>query len=148
MAKAQLESLMEKCGSRPRADKEATATIDLQHGRTVSISTGMSEVEYTARLEDLILRFTFPGRTSPRPVSPRPVEHAVVGQYMTCDTDDKRKEFLDALGGEKRFGLKARALVVRCLYSRGVTDYETLDLANRLEDAPPTRSAKTLCFWK
>ena len=27
MAKAQLESLMEKCGSRPRADKEATATI-------------------------------------------------------------------------------------------------------------------------
>ena len=83
-------------------------------------------------LEDLILRFTFPGRTSPRPVSPRPVEHAVVGQYMTCDTDDKRKEFLDALGGEKRFGLKARALVVRCLYSRGVTDYETLDL----------------CFWK
>ena len=47
MAKAQLESLMEKCGSRPRADKEATATIDLPHGRTVSISTGMSEVEYT-----------------------------------------------------------------------------------------------------
>ena len=144
MAKAQLESLMEKCGSRPRADKEATATIDLQHGRTVSISTGMSEVEYTARLEDLILRFTFPGRTSPRPVSPRPVEHAVVGQYMTCDTDDKRKEFLDALGGEKRFGLKARALVVRCLYSRGVTDYETLDLANRLEDANALKLAKAL----
>ena len=47
MAKAQLESLMEKCGLRPRADKEATATIDLPHGRTVSISTGMSEVEYT-----------------------------------------------------------------------------------------------------
>ena len=33
MAKAQLESLMEKCGSRPRADKEATATTSRTGGQ-------------------------------------------------------------------------------------------------------------------
>ena len=138
LAKAQLDALMVKCHFRPRANEPATATLELAHGRSVSISTGMSEVEYTARLEDLIVRMTS-GKSRPDPA-----EEEVVSQYRACNTDEERTDFLDALPNGQNAGLKARALAVRCLYGRGVTDYATLAVANGLGDADALSLAKAL----
>ena len=138
LAKAQLEALMEKCDFRSRANEPATAVLELEHGREVSISTGMNEVEYMTCLEDLIVRMTY-GKTMPDPV-----EGEVVSQYRACNSDDERTAFLDALPNGAKAGLKARALAVRCLYGRGVTDYETLAVANGLGDADALALAKAL----
>ena len=75
---------------------------------------------------------------------PDPVEEEVVSQYSACNTDEERTDFLDALPNGQNAGLKARALAVRCLYGRGVTDYATLTVANGLGDADALALAKAL----
>ena len=123
MLNALLTSLMEKCAYQPSADRPATAQLDLPNGRTIDFPTGLSEKEFAEHLENVLARFCH---------YPLDEEIDVVDSYSRCKTDDERKDFLANLANDRKCGLKARALAIRCLYGRGVTDAATLEVANRL----------------
>ena len=126
LAKEQLAALLQSCNHNPSPEEPATATLDLPHGRTTSISTGMSQKVFAERLENIIVRF------SNR--SPLQSENDAVKYYQGLNDGLERETFLAGLANDPEGAFKARALAVRWLYSRGVTDYDTLALANRLGD--------------
>ena len=131
IAKKQLDELMVTCHCRPRADHRAIAKCEIEGGQQVTIDTGLNEVEFAERLENLIARFW--GGI----YGPKPNELDVVSRYRACTSPAERQAFLDGLQNEPEFGIKARALAVRSLYGRKVADYATLSLVNRIsaEDA-------------
>lgn len=125
MAKTQLAALMQSCGNNPSAEEPAVATFDLPHGRTASIAAGMSQKALVDRLEDVIVRF------SSR--SPSNAELDVVKRCQSLRDDQEKNAFLSDLSHDPDCGQKSRALAIRWLYSRGVTDHATLSIANRLD---------------
>ena len=127
-AKAQLEALMAACQYRPREDVPATAKLAVPDGPALEMPTGLSEKQFAERLENMIVRFSNPMNFVV------PVERDVVRQYRALETREARHSFLENLPNDPDFGRKARALAVQCLYGRGVADYATLSVANRLGD--------------
>ena len=123
-----LDELFVACHGSPREDVPATATLRLPSGQTLSIPTGLSEAAFARRLEEQILRLS---GTKSRPV---PVDLEVHSQFRSLATQEARQTFLDALANDPRRGQKARIAAIAILYERGVTDYATLNLANRLSD--------------
>ena len=126
IAKKQLNALMATCNYRPRADHRAIAKCEIEGGQQVTIDTGLSEVEFAERLENFIARLW--GGVS----GPKADELEVVSRYRACKSRAEQQDFLNALPTEADFGLKVRALALRSLYSRKVTDYATLSLVNRI----------------
>ena len=123
-----LDELFVACHGSPREDVPATATVRLPSGQTLSIATGLSEAAFAHRLEEQILRL---GGAKSRPV---PADLEVHSQFRSLATQEARQTFLDALANDPRRGQKARIAAIAILYERGVTDYATLNLANRLSD--------------
>ena len=138
VAKKQLNALMVDCHCRPRADHRAIAKCEIEGGQQVTIDTGLSEVEFAERLENFIARLC--GGVS----GPKADELEVVSRYRACKSRAEQQDFLNALPTEQEFGFKARALAVRCLYSRKVTDYATLSVVNRISDANAYALARSL----
>ena len=126
IAKKQLNELMATCNYHPRADHRAIAKCEIEGGQQVAIDTGLSEVEFAERLENFIARLW--GGV----LGPKADELEVVSRYRACKSRAEQQDFLNALPTEQEFGFKARALAVRSLYSRKVTDYATLSLVNRI----------------
>ncbi len=138
VAKKQLNALMVDCHCRPRADHRAIAKLEIEGGQQVTVDTGMNEVEFAERLENFIARLC--GGVS----GPKADELEVVSRYRACKSRAEQQDFLNALPTEQEFGFKARALAVRCLYSRKVTDYATLSVVNRISDANAYALARSL----
>ncbi|MBP5299968.1 MAG: hypothetical protein J6Y80_01055, partial [Victivallales bacterium] len=88
----------------------------------MTVGTGLSEKEFAERLENMIVRFSRMGADQ--------AELDVVRQYRELKSHAERQAFLNALPNDPKFGLKARALAIRCLYSCKVTDYATLSIVN------------------
>ena len=126
IAKKQLDELMATCNYHPRADHRAIAKCEIEGGQQVTIDTGLNEVEFAERLENFIARLW--GGV----LGPKADELEVVSRYRACKSRAEQQDFLNALPTEQEFGFKARALAVRSLYSRKVTDYATLSLVNRI----------------
>ena len=138
VAKKQLDALMVDCHCRPRADHRAIAKLEIEGGQQVTIDTGLNEVEFAERLENMIIRL------SDDFAAPKPAEREVVSQYLGCKSRAEQQNLLNALPQDPDFGLKARALAVRCLYSRKVTDHATLSVVNRISDSNAYALARSL----
>ena len=139
VAKAQLEAILATCNDRPRENVPATAKFAVpNNGPTIEMPTGLNEKQFVERLENLIVRFSDPK------TAVRPAEREVVSQYRALATREARQSFLANLPNDPAFGRKARALAIQCLYSRGVSDYATLSVANRLTDQDALDLAKEL----
>ena len=117
---------MVTCHCRPRADHRAIAKLEIEGGQQVTVDTGMNEVEFAERLENLIVRF------ENKLAGPDEAELEVVSRHRQCKSHNEQMNFLDSLPQDPKFGLKARALAVKCLYSRKVTDFATLSVVNRI----------------
>ena len=126
VAKKQLAALMETCQYRPRADHRAIAKCEIEGGQQVTIDTGLSEVEFAERLENIIVRFFY------KLSGTNQVEDDAIAGYRACTSRKEQQDFLNALPQDPNFGRKARALAVKCLYSRKVTDFATLSVVNRI----------------
>ncbi len=105
IAKAQLDALMQTCHCRPRADHRALASYKIKGGQKVTVDTGLNEVEFAERLENMIVRFST--------TTLYPVELDVVRRHQACKSRAEQLDFLDALQNEPEYGLKARAFAVR-----------------------------------
>lgn len=136
-ARAMLTEFLQSCDYNPSADEPAVATLNLPRGQTLSVPAGVSQKAFVDRLEDIIVRFT---KFSEMP----DVNHEIVERYQGLKDGPEREAFWAELANDPDCGFKARALAVRALYSRGITDYATLSMPNRLEAEDALALAKAL----
>ena len=137
VAREQLDALYVACQGNPRENVLATATLHLDSGQTIAMPTGKSEVAFARQLEDAIVRLEskFPG-----------ADTDLRAQYKALRTAEERQAFFAALPNDPNGGFKARAMAVAFLHWRGVTDYATLSVPNRLSDADALALARHLAF--
>ena len=126
-AKKMLDALMEGCKGKPRADVDATATITLQSGQKMTMTTGMSELEFSRKLENAIIKLIDGCMVDD-------VEYEAFEDYEKLETAQDRYNFFEDLIKERNGELRARAVGMKILYQAGVTDYETFDLINSVPD--------------
>ena len=124
MARAQLDKLMQTCDRRPSDEILATAEPSLEGGQMISVPTGMTQKAFAERLENIIIRFQYVP-------SPDQEEIDLANSFRKMSGQEKQA-FWTALEHNPAGGKKARSLAIQCLYERGVDDYATLSLANRL----------------
>ena len=124
-ARAQLDALFVACQGHPREDVKATATLQLSTGQTIAVPTGKSEVAFARQLEDTIIRLE-----KDIPV----FDYNLREEYKTL-TPEGKQAFFAALPNDPQGGLKARVMATGLLRGRGITDYATLSIPNRLSDA-------------
>ena len=137
IARSQLEALMQKCQCKPSDTETAVAAFSLRDGPSIEMPTGMSQKTFAERLENIIAQLD--GQSAPNPA-----ERELHDHYRGLANAEAKRAFLDGLPNDPQFGMKARSLAVQCLFSRGVADYATLAVANRLGDQDALDLAKAL----
>lgn len=135
-AKKMLDALMEGCGGKPRADVQTTATLKLESGLTLKIPTCFSELEFSRKLEEDIMRMKQDG------FSPANIGYAE--DYGKLDTPQAREEFFAGLPNDPSGGHKARIVAIKILNDAGIIDHDTLNLPKQMDDAQAIQLAKHL----
>ena len=135
-AKKMLDALMEGCGGKPRADVQATATLKQESGLTLKIPTCFSELEFSRKLEEDIMRMKQDG------FSPANIGYAE--DYGKLDTPQAREEFFAGLPNDPGGGHKARIVAIKILNDAGIIDHDTLNLPTQMDDAQAIQLAKHL----
>ena len=123
-AKRQLEALYAGCANNPSADKTAKATCTLAGGQTVEVDTGMSEAAYADRLYEMIVRLEESADSGWLGLDVR-------NEYKALDAQG-RSAWIDGLATRPNPLAAARPVAVMLLQGKGVADYETLSLVNKL----------------
>ena len=136
-----LDALMEGCGGKPRADVQATATLKLESGLTLKISTCFSELEFSRKLEDDIFRINNLARNGE--INPTH-DMDVADQYGKLDSQQARGKYFADLATDPAGGVKARMVAIKILNDAGIIDYDTLNLPNHMNDAQAIQFAKHL----
>ena len=128
MAKRMLDTLLERCGGHPRENVRADMTWSTKAGdQKVVMDTGLDEASFARKLEDIIVRLQMDSQVTDD-------ERQVRSQFDKLSTNKEQLAFIENLQNDPDGVLKARALVVKILYDRGVMDYETLSLPNHLNE--------------
>ena len=128
MARRMLDVILVRSGGHPREGVPAEMTWKSgDGGQKVVMDTGLDEAAFARKLEEIIVRLQNEQHADP-------VEREVRARYGELSTDEERVAFVANLQNEQQCALKARALVVKFLFDRGITDPETLSLPNRLRE--------------
>ena len=123
-AKRQLEALYAGCANNPSAEKIAKATCSLGGGQTVEVDTGMTEAAYAERLFEILVRLEDSINTDWLGLGVR-------NEYKVLDPQG-RNAWIDGLANRQDSLFAARAVAVMLLQEKGIADYETLSLVNRM----------------
>ena len=99
--------------------------ITMTSRQKITMATGLTEAAFRAKLEDIIVRLRSVG-------SPSGVDRAVRAQFVALADAPARLAFVTDLANDPAGACKARAVVVRLLQERGIADYATLSVANKL----------------
>ncbi len=101
-------------------------SITMTSGQKITMTTGLAETAFRAKLEDIIVRL----RTGS---SPRNCDLEVRAQFAALADAPARLAFVTDLANDPAGACKARIVVVRLLQGRGIADYATLSVANKLD---------------
>lgn len=96
--------------------------------RTIPIQLGMSVAEFADKLDNLILRLRYGDE-------PAAKDREARAEFSALPDSEKSRWLSRLAGNPSANGQKARAVAVMLMQSRGIDDYETLSLVNRLGDA-------------
>ena len=128
-ARQMLGAILAASGGHPRAGFPAEMVWNNTAGdQQVVMGTGLDEASFARKLEEIIVRLQTPERT----LSPESSEAR--SQFAALTSDEDRIAFVANLLHDENGPRKARALAAMLLHERGVMDYETLSLPNRLKD--------------
>ena len=123
-AKRQLEALYASCANNPSTEKIAKATCSLGGAQTVEVDTGMSEVAYADRLYEMVVRLEDSADADWLGLDVR-------NEYKALDAQG-RSAWIDGLANRQKPLFAARTVAVMLLQEKGVADYETLSLVNKM----------------
>ena len=131
MANDALDIVVEQSGGRPREGVPARIAWGVGGEKRLSMDTGLDEAAWARKLEDAIVRLHHlaPGRAAQE-----------LREEFRAVPHEGRAAWLDAMPQDDDAPWKVRTLVVALLQDAGVSDHESLSLANRLPDV----AARTL----
>lgn len=128
-ARQMLGAILAASGGHPRVGFPAEMVWNNAAGdQQVVMGTGLDEASFARKLEEIIVRLQTPDRG----LSPESSEAR--SQFAALANDEDRIAFVGNLLHDENGPRKARAVAAMILHDRGVTDYETLSLPNRLKD--------------
>lgn len=129
-AREQLDALCEKTNCRPDPEKPAKVTLRFGNGAEAEFDTGMDEQAYADRLQEFLARFSDTRAPGEQAI-------AIRKTYLKLDHAGRLAWLDGAAGGGsavpriRDFGLRTAAVAV--LTERGVDDFDTLSLVNKVE---------------
>jgi hypothetical protein len=129
MAKRCLETVLVRCHGQPRAGERCEIKRSTSSGASVVMDTGLDEAGFVRKMEETIVRLS-------RSRIPLDEEMAVRREFKALATQQARAQWIGRLWGSERpqDALKARVVAVMVLQERGVSDADTLSIANRLDN--------------
>ena len=128
-AKRQKAVILERSHGNPSQAPNASLHYRREsNGLDVEFNLGMSEAEYVDKLDDMILRLSATRRPSDAVLAAR-------REFDALKNFDERVAWIDAQANAPDGAFKVRTAAVLVLHARGVDDYATLSLVNRLSDA-------------
>ena len=128
-AKQQKADILARSHGNPSQNPDATFLYQqADSGLNVEFSLGMSEAAYVDKLDDIILRLSSDNVPNDAVLSAR-------REFEALKDAAARTAWLNAQASAPDGAFKVRTAVVQILHARGVDDYATLSLANRLSDA-------------
>lgn len=99
--------------------------VTMTSGQKITMATGLTEVAFRAKLEDIIVRL--------RSAKSLPLDGDVRAQFAALADAQSRLAFVSDLANDPAGACKARIVVVRLLQERGIADYATLSVANKCD---------------
>ena len=130
MAKRCLETVLVRCHGQPRTGQPCEITRSTTSGASVTMDTGLDEVGFVRKLEEMIVRLSANH-------NPLREEMDVRREFKELPTQQARLQWCSRfLGSENPVdAAKARAVAVMILHERGIADGDTLSIPNRLDNA-------------
>lgn len=128
IARGLLDALLTKCRGVPGDAEPYVARLKLEGGQILMMPTGLSERDFLARLENIIVRLA-------KLPSPREEELSTRLEYKRLQTQEEKLAYISALPDNDVGGRRARALAVMLMLNRGIQDYATLALVNTVSNA-------------
>ena len=138
LAKDQLRALLARCDGRPRDLPDIAVECAVDGDQSISIKTGMTEIAFAKRLEDIIARL------GSDDAAPTEDETAARKLFRGLGSQAERTTFLDGLRADASGARKARAVAVMLLNDAGISDWQTLSSVNRLSTDDVIALAKRL----
>ena len=129
MAKRCLETVLVRCHGQPRVGERCEITRSTSSGASVVMDTGLDEAGFVRKMEETIVRLS-------RSRIPNNEEMAIRREFKELPTQQARAQWIGRLWGSENpvDAHKARTVAVMVLHERGVTDADTLSIANRLDN--------------
>ena len=129
MAKRCLETVLVRCHGQPRVGERCEITRSTSSGASVVMDTGLDEAGFVRKMEEMIVRLS-------RSRIPRDEELAIRREFKELPTQQARAQWIGRLWGSENpeDAHKARTVAVMILHERGVSDADTLSIANRLDN--------------
>ena len=124
IAQRQAADVMKACNGNPSDTKECVLFFKTESGVTIEMPTGLSEKKFLETLDSTCLRLRY---TSAPSKDMRDARH----DFVQLSTDE-RKEYFRNLSDNAGDRFKARTALVALLQERGIDDYETLSVVNKL----------------
>ncbi len=128
IAKAQRDEILAACNNSPR-DTPCRVTCSIGGGAGVSMAPAMSEKDYLKRLDDMIRWLeSDDGKLHDDTAD-------TLREFDGCRTEAERKEWIVSNSSKADGARKLRTAAIKVLYDRGINDYATLSLINKLHRA-------------
>ena len=127
-AESQKALILERSNGNPSNDPGATVAFTRREdGLNVTLALGGSEADAIRRLDDELIQLRSIHQPSNETL-------AVRGEFRRLP-NAARSAWVANLANDPRGGFKARTIAVGLLFERGVSDWATLSLVNRISDA-------------
>ncbi len=127
-AEEQYAALMRRCNGHPSEERTSDVVLSSNSGHKIVMGTGMSDAAYIRKLDEIIFQI------KDAPYGLRNDIMEIRQEFRTLGSEAAFHAWLDGLADDPQGGLKARTVAVMLMVDRGVNDYETLSLPNRLDD--------------
>jgi hypothetical protein len=124
IAQRQAAEVMKACNGNPSPTKECVLFFKTESGATIEMPTGLSEKKFLDTLDSTFLRLR---NTTAPSKDMREARHDFV-QLAT----DERRQYFRQLSDDAVDRCKARTALVAILQERGIDDYATLSVVNKL----------------
>ena len=126
MARMCLDAVLQSSNMAPSPERKACIQWN-NSGQSVKFSTGLTELEFVRKLEDMIVRL---GRGQ----APSDRQMAIRDEFKALATNEDRTAWAANLANAPQGALKARVVAVMIMHDRGIIDAETLSVVNKLND--------------
>ena len=125
MAYQQAENVMKACKGNPSDTRECVLFFKTESGANIEMPTGLTEKKFLETIENTCMRLSFTG-------IPEKETRNARRDFLDLPSSE-RQDYFRALSNDAESRFKARTAIVALLQERGIDDYATLSIVNKIQ---------------